>query len=183
MGWRGLFSQEHLASFQRTLRIATLDKTFPLRVATWTRMVGGLPSISTSQCLPNSPFIEHQLCFESIYIFNLDHFLSFSMAFSKLYMKQGTGLWQVKIITPCVCVSVCVCVCVCVCESLSHVWLFVAPWTVVHQAPLSMGFPQPEYCSGLAFSSPSDLPNPEIKSCISCIGKQILYQLSHQGSP
>ena len=25
--------------------------------------------------------------------------------------------------------------------SISHVWLFVTPWTVAHQAPLSMGFP------------------------------------------
>ena len=32
------------------------------------------------------------------------------------------------------------CVCVCVCsQSLSHVLLFVTPWTVVCKAPLSMG--------------------------------------------
>ena len=35
---------------------------------------------------------------------------------------------------------VCVCVCVCVCV-LSHIRLFVTPWTVAHQAPLFMGFP------------------------------------------
>ena len=35
------------------------------------------------------------------------------------------------------------CVCVCVCAFLvSHVWLFATPWTVAHQAPLSMGFPR-----------------------------------------
>ena len=28
------------------------------------------------------------------------------------------------------------------CELLSHVWLFVTPWTVAHQAPLSMGILQ-----------------------------------------
>ena len=39
------------------------------------------------------------------------------------------------------CVCVCVSVCVCVCE-LSHVWLFVTPWTIGHQAPLSMGLSQ-----------------------------------------
>ena len=27
----------------------------------------------------------------------------------------------------------------------SHVWLFVTPWTVAHQAPLSMGFSRQEY--------------------------------------
>ena len=34
---------------------------------------------------------------------------------------------------------------------LSCVWLFVAPWTVAHQAPLSIGFPRPEYWSGCHF--------------------------------
>ena len=40
---------------------------------------------------------------------------------------------------------------------------FVAPWTVAHQDPLSMGFPRQEYCSELPFYSPGDLPNPGIK--------------------
>ena len=31
---------------------------------------------------------------------------------------------------------------------------FVTPWTVAHQAPLSMGFPRQEYRSGLPFPSP-----------------------------
>ena len=38
------------------------------------------------------------------------------------------------------------------------------PWTVVHQAPLSMGFPRQEYWSGLPFSYPGNLPNPGIES-------------------
>ena len=37
------------------------------------------------------------------------------------------------------------------------------PWTVIHQAPLSMGFPRQEYWSGLPFPSPGDLPHPGIK--------------------
>ena len=39
----------------------------------------------------------------------------------------------------------------------------VTPWTVAHQAPLSMGFPRQEYGSGLPFPSPGDLLNPGIK--------------------
>ena len=39
----------------------------------------------------------------------------------------------------------------------------VAPWTVAHQAPLSMGFSRQEYWSGLPFPSPGDLPNPGIE--------------------
>ena len=33
-------------------------------------------------------------------------------------------------------------------QLLSCVQLFVTPWTVAHQAPLSMGFPRQEYWSG-----------------------------------
>ena len=51
----------------------------------------------------------------------------------------------------------------CVCQSLSRVRLFVTPWTVAHQAPLSMEFSRQEYWSGLPFPSPGDLPNLEIK--------------------
>ena len=46
---------------------------------------------------------------------------------------------------------------------LSCVQLFVTPWTVASQAPLSMGFPRQEYWRGLLFPSPGDLPNPGIK--------------------
>ena len=48
-------------------------------------------------------------------------------------------------------------------KSLSHVQLFVTPWTVAHQAPLSMGFSRQEYWSGLPFPSPRDLPDPGIE--------------------
>ena len=41
-------------------------------------------------------------------------------------------------------------------ESLSHVQLFVTPWTVACQAPRSMGLPRQEYWSGLPFPSPGD---------------------------
>ena len=34
------------------------------------------------------------------------------------------------------------------------------PWTVTHQAPLSMEFSRPEYWSGLPFPSPGALPDP-----------------------
>ena len=49
---------------------------------------------------------------------------------------------------------------------LSHfscVQLFATPWTVAHQAPLSMGFSRQEYWSGLPFPSPGDLPDPAIE--------------------
>ena len=39
-------------------------------------------------------------------------------------------------------------------KSLSRVWLFATPWTVVYQAPPFMGFPRQEYWSGLPLPSP-----------------------------
>ena len=48
-------------------------------------------------------------------------------------------------------------------KSLSCVRLCETPWTVVHQAPLSMGFSRQEYWSGLPFHSPEDLSDPGIK--------------------
>ena len=44
---------------------------------------------------------------------------------------------------------------------LSHVQLFVTPWTVAQQAPLSKGFSRQEYWSGLP--TPGDLPDPRIE--------------------
>ena len=40
---------------------------------------------------------------------------------------------------------------------------FVIPWTVDHQAPLSMGFSEQEYWNGLPFPSPGDLPDPGLE--------------------
>ena len=39
----------------------------------------------------------------------------------------------------------------------------VTPWTVAHQAPMSMGFSKQEYWSGLPFPPPGDLPDPGIE--------------------
>ena len=41
--------------------------------------------------------------------------------------------------------------CVWVLSHFSHVQLFVTPWTIARQAPLSVGFPRQEYWNGLPF--------------------------------
>ena len=46
----------------------------------------------------------------------------------------------------------------------SHVQLFVTPWTLTHQAPLSIEFSRQEYWKGLPFPPPGDLPNPGTES-------------------
>ena len=42
-------------------------------------------------------------------------------------------------------------------------WTLITPWTLAHQAPLSVGFPRQESWSGLAFLFLVDLSNPGIE--------------------
>ena len=62
---------------------------------------------------------------------------------------------------------------------------FATPWTVAHQASLSMGSPRQEHWSGLPFPSPGDLPNPGTERLIL---RLLRWQagslpLNHLGSP
>ena len=64
------------------------------------------------------------------------------------------------------------------CSSLSRVWLFATPWTVGHQAPLSVGFSRQEYWSGgqvlLQRIFPTQGSNLGFPHC-----RQIVYCLNH----
>ena len=53
--------------------------------------------------------------------------------------------------------------CACVLSLFSHVQLFSIPWTVAHQAPLSMGFSRQEYWSGFPCPPPGNLSDPGIQ--------------------
>ena len=48
-----------------------------------------------------------------------------------LIVRDGSFCWQS--------------LCACLCSRFSSVWLFATPWTVAHQAPLSMGFSRQQY--------------------------------------
>ena len=85
------------------------------------------------------------------------------------YFRMGIILFHSFVNLPIVAISLpllpfkslmIVCGAVCV---LSHVRLFAAPWTVDHQAPLSMGFFRQERWSEFPFPPPWDLPDPEIE--------------------
>ena len=67
---------------------------------------------------------------------------------------------------------------------LSRVQLFVAPWTVARQAPLSVEFSQQEDWSGLPFPPPGESSPPRDERVLPCLlhFRQILYQLSHRGN-
>ena len=60
----------------------------------------------------------------------------------------------------------------------------MTPWAIVSQSPLSMGFSRQEYWSGLLFSPPRDLPDPEMKlvSPVSLALQMDSLPLIHQGS-
>ena len=70
-------------------------------------------------------------------------------------------------------------------QSLSCVQLFGTPWAVAHQAPLSMEFSGKNTgWVAIPSSRGSFWPRDRTRvSCISCIGRQILYHLSHLESP
>ena len=66
-------------------------------------------------------------------------------------------------------------------KSLSHVWLFAAPWTAAYQAPPFMGFSRQEYWSGLPLPSPISsrwLPNTDLPWCLVAFG---CFYLCHSG--
>ena len=67
---------------------------------------------------------------------------------------------------------------------LSRVQLSATPWTVAHQAPLSMGFPRQEYWTGLPFPLPGDLSDPGIEPvfCHLLHWQADSLPLSHLGS-
>ena len=52
---------------------------------------------------------------------------------------------------------------VCVCVHAQSCLLFATPWTVAHQAYLSIGFPRQEYWNGLPFPPSGDLPDSGIE--------------------
>ena len=66
-------------------------------------------------------------------------------------------------------------------QSLSCLQLFLTPWMIAHKAPLSMGFPRQEYCSGLPLPLPGDLPDPGIEPASPALQVDSL-PLSHLGS-
>ena len=69
--------------------------------------------------------------------------------------------------------------------SPSRVWLSVILWTVVRQAPLSMGFPRQQYRSGLPYPPPGNLPDPGIEpaSLVSPALAAGFFISTHLGSP
>ena len=66
---------------------------------------------------------------------------------------------------------------------LSRVRLFVTPWTVANQTPLSMGFSRQENWSGLPFPAPGDLSDPGIKPGSPALQADSLKQIPKRTDP
>ena len=118
--------------------MATHSSVFAWRIP-GTREPGGLPSMGSQsrtwlKWLSSSSSSLHQLIPNSSDL-SILHSLSPLVIVSLFSMS--VSLLKVKV------------------KSLSHVQLFVTPWTVAYQAPLSMGFSRQEYWSGLPFPSVS----------------------------
>ena len=71
----------------------------------------------------------------------------------------------------------CVCVCTIVADYLQVMSDSVTPWTVALQAPLSMGFPRQEYCTGLPFLSTEGLPDPGIEPVSPALAGRFFWQI------
>ena len=69
-----------------------------------------------------------------------------------MFLNSNPSYPRTKVEYMCVCVPACFSVCVLGCARL-----FVTPWTVASQAPVSIELPE-EYWSGLPFPSPGDFP-------------------------
>ena len=60
-------------------------------------------------------------------------------------------------------------------QPLSCIQLFASPWTIAHQAPLSMGFFRQEYWSGCHFLLQGIFPTQGLNPCLLCTARWILY--------
>ena len=66
---------------------------------------------------------------------------------------------------------------VCVLSRFSHVWLCATLWTIVHQAPPSMGFSRQEYWRGLPCPPPGNRAHAKARD------SPLSWNLSIQGNP
>ena len=111
-------------------------------------------SIAAAACLQNSHVYRRRRCqhlpsssMECLPILPVTE--GYSSSPVKIYNRTSGHNWLVV---------------VAVVQSQSRVQLFSVPWTVVHQAPLSMGFCRQEYWSRLPFPSLDDFPDTGIET-------------------
>ena len=78
-------------------------------------------------------------------------------------MKIGSHTLNVTDLGTCQVWEGMVCTCTRRLSGFIHVQFCATPWTIAHQAHLSVGISRPEYWHGLPCLSPGGLPNPGIE--------------------
>ena len=68
---------------------------------------------------------------------------------------------------------------VCMLSCFSHLQLFVTPWTVAHQAPLSKGILQATVLEWVAMPSARGFSQPSDRTCISSVCCFVRWVLHH----
>ena len=68
-------------------------------------------------------------------------------------------------------------------QLLSRVQLFATLWTVARQAPLSMGLLQARVLEWVAMPSSRGSSQPRDRTCVSCMGRRILYHCATWEAP
>ena len=71
----------------------------------------------------------------------------------------------------------------CFAQLLSHVLLSAIPWTIAHQAPLSMWIHQARIPEWVVMPSSRESSQPRDRTQVSLIAGGFFHCLSHQGSP
>ena len=95
--------------------------------------------------------LRYQLELQSnTFIASLPHKLFKSLSSESCQQKASNHFWFARML-----------------RHLSCVWLFVTPWTVAHQASLSMGFFMQEYWSRFQSLLQRILPTQGLNSCLS----------------
>ena len=122
----------------------------------------------------NNVLIENYSCFSSNFHPVILGFISKSWLVQLLLQCSHTEKWFILTMDLFI-----VCVCA-LCPSVMSD-SFATPWTVAHQALLSMEFSRQEYWSELPFHSPGDLPRLRIKP-VSPAWKVDSLPVSHLGS-
>ena len=92
--------------------------------------------------------------------------LTGSAGWPECFLVGAVGEWSLSMFSAFYCTNMSV---VCL-VTKSCPTFFQTPWTVAHQAPLSIQFPRQEYWSRLLFPSSGNLPHPGIKSTFAALG-------------
>ena len=83
--------------------------------------------------------------------------------------RELSHLYKLPVLSGTMTIHTDVCVIVCCAELLSCAQLFVTPWTVAHQAPLSMEILQARILERLPCPSPGNVPQPRDQTQVSPI--------------